>query len=195
MSDAINTPNTHVNNEQPSYSREVSGQSEGAIPKAPNPLLSGNFTVPPPQIPQLHKGMSIGHSPRAYAGLIKDLISASNREYRAELENQINANIQKSLQVGFSEILKQIRNINIGQNDSDGVNSIVNEDIESTSEDPTKAPKKKINENSRKRLDFQENANNIGENDSIEIEHRIPIRTFSTESVANTEKHNSRNLI
>ncbi|XP_037808303.1 uncharacterized protein LOC119601438 [Lucilia sericata] len=83
MSETIKKPNTHEMKRTESV-KVVSGQSSGAIPKVQNPQPPANYSMPPPPIPQLQRGISIGHSPRAYAGLIRELIIETNKEYRDE---------------------------------------------------------------------------------------------------------------
>ncbi|KNC30758.1 hypothetical protein FF38_11769 [Lucilia cuprina] len=169
MSETIKKPNTHEMKRTESV-KVVSGQSSGAIPKVQNPQPPANYSMPPPPIPQLQRGISIGHSPRAYAGLIRELIIETNKEYRDELENKLDRRIQNSLQEGFAEIIKEMRKISLNEKSSEGVDSLISEDTEPPVDCIRRAPEKKRNDTNhppRRRLDFPQMSDdgmNVSEN-------------------------------
>ncbi|KNC21214.1 hypothetical protein FF38_10993, partial [Lucilia cuprina] len=108
MSRSIITPDTHHTSNPLSETPTVlPSEPTGAIPKTFAPPKTFNF--PPPKVPHNQKGFSSGNSPRAYAGLIRELIAENVKGYRSELEEKLDKKIQESLEEGFAKMISEIQ--------------------------------------------------------------------------------------
>lgn len=139
LSDTINATSTHQQQTAPENMPNYN--STGTVPKMPN--SAPNFLLPPPCLPHPTKQQHIVQQPNQIANLVKGLIADANMEFQSRMEKAVDDKLEKGFKVGFSELVKELRKMNLGEQAGLRKNSTSSEEMRPMDDAITRAPTKK----------------------------------------------------
>lgn len=139
LSETINVKN--ANQQQNASDNMPNNNLTGTVPKKPN--NAPNFALPPPRLPHPIQQQHIVQPPNQIANLVKELIADANMEFQSRMEKAVDDKIENGFKVGFAELVKELRKMNIGDNEGVRQHSTSSEEIGSKEDHMTRAPTKR----------------------------------------------------